>query len=146
MAMCRGVRGATTAAANEREAILEATKELLTRLVERNQVAPDDIAAIFFTVSDDLDAEYPALAARLLGWNEAALMCAREIPVSTTVAPRCIRVLMLINTEKSASQIAHIYLREAVALRPSRADISVESATPDAYLAADSDATKSHDA
>lgn len=146
MTRCRGVRGATTAAANEREAILEATKELLTRLVERNQVSPDDIAAIFFTVSDDLDAEYPALAARLLGWNETALMCAREIPVPTTVAPRCIRVLMLINTEKSASQIAHVYLREAVALRPSRADISVESATSDAIGAADFDATKSHDA
>ncbi|HEX8729756.1 MAG TPA: chorismate mutase [Ktedonobacterales bacterium] len=127
MAMCRGVRGATTAVANQREAILEATQELLRRLVERNQVSPDDIAAIFFTVSDDLDAEYPALAARLLGLTEAALMCAREIPVPTTVAPRCIRVLMLINTEKSASQIAHVYLREATALRPSRADISVES-------------------
>jgi monofunctional chorismate mutase len=134
MAMCRGVRGATTAAANEREAILEATQELLLRLVERNQVSPDEIAAVFFTVTDDLDAEYPALAARLLGWAETALMCAREIPVPTTVAPRCIRVLMLINTEKSASQIAHVYLREAVALRPSRADISVESgAESDAF-------------
>lgn len=127
MTTCRGVRGATTAVANDREAILEATSELLRRLVERNQITPDDIAAAFFTVSDDLNAEYPALAARQLGWTETALMCAREIPVPTTVVPRCIRVLLLINTEKPASQMRHVYLRQAVALRPSRADISVES-------------------
>src|SRR5512146_250518 len=116
MTTCRGVRGATTAVANDREAILEATSELLRRLVERNQITPDDIAAAFFTVSDDLNAEYPALAARQLGWTETALMCAREIPVPTTVVPRCIRVLLLINTEKPASQMRHVYLRQAVAL------------------------------
>jgi chorismate mutase len=127
MASCRGVRGATTADANEREAILEATRELLQRLVARNQLAAEDVAAAFFTVSDDLNAEYPALAARQLGWTETALMCAREIPVPTTRVQRCIRVLMLINTEKRASEIVHVYLREAVALRPSRADISVEA-------------------
>jgi chorismate mutase len=127
MATCRGLRGATTATANEREAILEATRDLLRRLIERNQLVADDIAAAFFTVSDDLNAEYPALAARQLGWTETALMCAREIPVPTTTVRRCIRVLMLINTEKRASEIIHVYLREAVALRPSRADISVEA-------------------
>jgi chorismate mutase len=127
MASCRGVRGATTADANEREAILEATRELLQRLVARNQLAAEDVAAAFFTVSDDLNAEYPALAARQLGWTETALMCAREIPVPTTRVQRCIRVLMLINTEKRASEIVHVYLRGAVALRPSRADISVEA-------------------
>ncbi|HEU5344030.1 MAG TPA: chorismate mutase [Ktedonobacterales bacterium] len=127
MTMCRGVRGATTATANDREAMLEATRELLRRLEERNQITPDDIAAAFFTVSDDLDAEYPALAARQLGWTEAALMCAREIPVPTTTVARCIRVLLLVNTEKAASEMRHVYLRGAVALRPSRADISVES-------------------
>ena len=127
MTMCRGVRGATTATANDREAMLEATRELLRRLEERNQITPDDIAAAFFTVSDDLDAEYPALAARQLGGTEAALMCAREIPVPTTTVARCIRVLLLVNTEKAASEMRHVYLRGAVALRPSRADISVES-------------------
>ena len=127
MTMCRGVRGATTATANDREAMLEATRELLRRLEERNQITPDDIAAAFFTVSDDLDAEYPALAARQLGWTEAAMMCAREIPVPTTTVARCIRVLLLVNTEKAASEMRHVYLRGAVALRPSRADISVES-------------------
>lgn len=126
MAACRGLRGATTTDANDREAILEATRELLRRLVERNALAPEDIAAAFFTVTDDLDAEYPALAARQLGWTETALMCAREIPVPTTTVHRCIRVLMLINTDKTASEMIHVYLRDAVTLRPSRADISVE--------------------
>ena len=131
MAACRGLRGATTTEANEREAILEATRELLKRLMERNNLVTEDIAAAFFTVTEDLDAEYPALAARQLGWTETALMCAREIPVPTTTVHHCIRVLVLINTEKRASEIVHVYLREAVALRPSRADISVEEAAPD---------------
>lgn len=131
MTVCRGLRGATTAEANEREAILAVTRELLERLVARNALTPDDIAAAFFTVSDDLDAEYPALAARQLGWTQTALMCAREIPVPMIVAPRCIRVLLLINTEKSAAEMIHVYLREAVALRPSRADISIEERAGD---------------
>lgn len=127
MATCRGLRGATTCEVNERESILQATRELLQRLIDRNHLVADDVAAAFFTVSDDLDAEYPALAARQLGWTETALMCGREIPVPTTTVRRCIRVLMLINTEKRASEIIHVYLREAIALRPSRADISVEA-------------------
>lgn len=131
MVACRGVRGATTTEKNEREAILEATRELLSRLIERNQLVAEDVAAAFFTVTDDLNAEYPALAARQLGWTEAALMCAREIPVPTTTVHHCIRVLVLINTDKPASEIAHVYLREAVALRPTRADISVEAAARD---------------
>lgn len=122
MMACRGIRGATTTAANTREEILSATRELLERLVWRNEVQPDDIAAIFFTVSDDLDAEYPALAARQLGWVESALLCAREIPVPEKRVERCIRVLLLANTERSAAQVRHVYLREAVALRPTRAD------------------------
>ncbi len=136
MAACRGLRGATTTEKNEREAILDATRELLKRLMERNHLAPDDIAAAFFTVTDDLDAEYPALAARQLGWTETALMCAREIPVPTTTVHHCIRVLVLINTEKRASEIVHVYLRDAVALRPSRADISVEEVVRDDSSAA----------
>jgi monofunctional chorismate mutase len=124
MTACRGIRGATTATANEREAILSATRELLERIVERNQFSPDDLAAAFFTVSDDLDAEYPALAARQLGWTQAALLCAREIPVPAATVHSCIRVLALVNTEKTAAEIVHVYLREAAALRPSRADTS----------------------
>ncbi len=123
MTACRGIRGATTASGNDREAILSATRELLARLVERNQFAPEDIAAIFFTVTDDLDAEYPAMAARQLGWTEAALLCAREIPVPTATVRYCIRVLALVNTDRSAAEIVHIYLRDAATLRP---DISGE--------------------
>lgn len=137
MTVCRGLRGATTCEANEREAILAATRELLLRLMERNTLTPEDIAAAFFTVTDDLDAEYPALAARQLGWNQTALLCAREIPVRTTTVRRCVRVLMLINTEKSAAEMIHVYLREAVALRPSRADISVEERARETGAAGD---------
>ncbi|HEX8983640.1 MAG TPA: chorismate mutase [Ktedonobacterales bacterium] len=126
MTACRGLRGATTSEANDREAILAATRELLARLMARNSFTPDDIAAAFFTVTDDLDAEYPALAARQLGWVDTALMCAREIPVPTSVVQRCIRVLLLVNTEQSAAHMRHVYLREAVALRPSRADEGIE--------------------
>jgi len=124
MSVCRGIRGAITTEDNSREAILSATRDLLERLVARNGVAVDDIAAVFFTVSDDLDAEYPALAARQLGWTETALLCAREIPVPQTTVRRCIRVLLLANTERTLREIRHLYLREAVTLRPTRTDLS----------------------
>ena len=122
MTACRGIRGATTAATNTRDDILSATRELLERLVLRNGIQPEDIAAIFFTVSEDLDAEYPALAARQLGWTDSALLCAREIPVPGRRVARCIRVLLLANTTRSAAEVRHVYLRDAVALRPNRAD------------------------
>jgi chorismate mutase len=118
---CRGIRGATTATANTADAILSATRELLTLLVERNALAVDDIASVFFTVTDDLDAQHPALAARQLGWHDAALLCAREIPVPGSLG-RCIRVLLHVNTDRGAHDLRHIYLREAVVLRPNRAD------------------------
>jgi len=124
MNWCRGIRGATTATANTPEAILGATRELLGRMVARNEVAIEDIACAFFTVSDDLDAAYPARAARELGWAETALLCAREIPVPGEQVRYCIRVLLMVNTTRTASQIRHVYLREAIALRPSRADRS----------------------
>lgn len=127
---CRGLRGATTTRENSRAAILAATRELLERLVARNGLAVGDIASAFFTVSDDLDAAYPALAARELGWNEVALLCAREIPVPGGVA-RCIRVLLHINTTKGQGDLRHVYLHEAAALRPGFADDSPsESAAP----------------
>ncbi|HEY7343583.1 MAG TPA: chorismate mutase [Ktedonobacterales bacterium] len=126
---CRGLRGATTAADNSAKAILAATRELLERLVARNTLDVADIASAFFTVTDDLDAAYPALAARELGWNEVALLCAREIPVPGSVA-RCIRVLLHINTTKGQGDLRHVYLREAVALRPGFADAEPSSAPP----------------
>jgi chorismate mutase len=113
----RGVRGATTATANTREAICSATQELLRRLIEANEIPMEEIASAFFTVSDDLDAEYPALAARDLGWVYVPLLCAREIAVPGGLA-HCIRVLLHINTEETQERIRHVYLREAVTLRP----------------------------
>jgi chorismate mutase len=113
----RGVRGATTATANTREAICSATQELLRRLVEANEIPIEEIGSAFFTVTDDLDAEYPALAAREMGWVYVPLLCAREIAVPGGLA-RCIRVLLHVNTEKTQEQIRHVYLREAVILRP----------------------------
>lgn len=122
MSVCRGIRGATTATGNTQEEILSATRELLERIIVRNGVREEDVASVFFTVSEDLDAEYPALAARQLGWVDAALLCAREIPVRKQTVTRCIRVLMHVNTERAAKEIRHVYLRESVALRPTRAD------------------------
>jgi len=113
----RGVRGATTATANTREAICSATQELLRRLIEANEIPIEEIGSAFFTVTDDLDAEYPALAAREMGWIYVPLLCAREISVPGGLA-RCIRVLLHVNTERTPEQIRHVYLREAVELRP----------------------------
>lgn len=117
MMRCRGIRGATTVAENTSEAILAATRELLGALVAHNTLDVDEITSVFFTVTDDLDAAYPALAARQTGWEQVALLCAREIPVPGGLA-RCIRVLLHVNTERTQAQIRHVYLREAVMLRP----------------------------
>ncbi|MBV9231816.1 MAG: chorismate mutase [Chloroflexi bacterium] len=114
---CRGIRGATTVERNDREEILAATTELLQLLVLHNDLRTEDIASATFTVTDDLNAEFPALAARALGWTETALMCAREIPVPGSLG-KCIRVLLHVNTERSAAEIQHIYIRGAVNLRP----------------------------
>ncbi len=112
----RGIRGATSADTNSKEAILEATTELLGRLVEANDVDVDDVAAAYFTATDDLNAEFPALAARQIGWTKAALMCAREMNVEDG-AKRCIRVLLLVNTDKTPEDIEFVYLRGASNLR-----------------------------
>lgn len=117
---CRGVRGAITVEANTAEAILAATHELLTALVDANGVEPDDISAVWFTTTTDLDAAYPAVAARQLGWTDAALMCAHEMSVPGGL-PKCVRVLILWNTSRTAREIHHVYLRGAVELRPERA-------------------------
>jgi chorismate mutase len=114
---CRGIRGATTVERNDREEILAATTELLQLLVLHNDLQTEDIASAIFTVTDDLNAEFPAVAARGLGWTETALMCARELPVPDSL-DKCIRVLLHVNTERSAAEIHHIYIRRAVSLRP----------------------------
>jgi chorismate mutase len=114
---CRGIRGATTVEKNDREEILTATKELLALLIEKNDLHKEDVASAIFSMTDDLDADFPALAARDLGWTEVALICMREIPVPSSLR-KCIRILLHVNTERSASEIQHVYIRGAVKLRP----------------------------
>lgn len=114
---CRGIRGATTVEQNDREEILAATAELLQLMISQNELLAEDVASVIFTVTADLDAEFPALAARRLGWTEVALMCAREIPVPGSLS-MCIRILLHVNTTRSAAEIQHVYIRGAVSLRP----------------------------
>lgn len=119
---CRGVRGATSADANTREAIVQATRELLEALVEANGIEPADIASVFLTATPDLNADFPAQAARAMGWDDAALLCAQEIAVPTAT-PSLLRVLLHWNTSKTQAEIRHIYLKGATALRPDRAAV-----------------------
>lgn len=114
----RGVRGATIAETNQAEAILEATRELLQAMLKANPtLSAEDIASVLFTVTDDLNATYPATAARQLGWMGTPLMCATEIPVPGGL-PMVIRVMIHWNTELKQSEIHHVYLKEAAQLRP----------------------------
>lgn len=117
---CRGIRGATTVEANTREAILAAAHELVTAIIGANQLAQDDVGGIFFTVTADLDAEYPAVAVRQLGWTDAAIMCGHEMAVPGSL-PMCLRVMVLWNTTRPANAVRHVYLRGAQSLRPDRA-------------------------
>jgi chorismate mutase len=114
---CRGIRGATTVEADSAAAILEATHELLVRIVAANGVDAEDVASAFFTVTPDLTAAFPARAARDMGWRHVALLDAQEIPVPGSL-PRCVRVLVHWNTAKPQAEIHHVYLRGAASLRP----------------------------
>jgi chorismate mutase len=117
MPVC-GVRGATVAAENNSQAILTATQELLLAILQANPgLESVDIASAFFTVTEDLDASYPALAARGIGWVQVPMLCAREIPVPGGM-PRIIRVLLHWNTDQSQGDIRHVFLGEAAKLRP----------------------------
>lgn len=113
----RGIRGATTAPSNTPQDILAATTQLLLALVQANGASVDDIASIYFTMTSDLDAAYPARAARELGWNATPLMDAQAPRVKGDV-PNCIRVLIHWNTERMPTEIKHIYLQGAKQLRP----------------------------
>lgn len=114
---CRGVRGAITAEENTPQAIISASQTLLRGLIEANGISFQDVASIIFTTTPDLDATFPAKAARLMGGHEVALMCTQEMRVEGGL-PRCIRVLIHWNTEKEAHKIVHLYLGEAQNLRP----------------------------
>lgn len=116
MTVCRGLRGATVADANTPEAIYAATREMLSRLIDANGIVEQDLAMAYFTVTPDLNAAFPAAAARQLGWNNTALMCATEIPVPDAL-PRCIRVLILLNTDREPHELTNIYLNGAEVLR-----------------------------
>ncbi|HEU5159598.1 MAG TPA: chorismate mutase [Streptosporangiaceae bacterium] len=115
MAM-RAIRGATQAAANSREAILEATTELVTEVMTRNELTTDDVISVLFTATPDLTAEFPALAARKLGFHAVPLLCASEIDVPHAL-PHVIRLLAHVETAKPRSAVQHVYLRGATVLR-----------------------------
>ena len=114
---CRGIRGAITVSSNNKKSILAASKELLTEMTRANKIEIKDIAAILFTTTPDLNAEFPAAATRELGWpSNLALLCGHEMNVPDAL-PHCLRVLMLVNTKKGAEEIIHIYLGEAKRLK-----------------------------
>jgi chorismate mutase len=122
----RGIRGATTVAEDTSAAILEATEELVREIVADNGIRPEDVASALFTVTPDLHAEFPAAAARRMGWTMVPLLNFTEIGVPGRLE-RCIRVLVHVNTERAQNDMVHVYLREAVSLRP---DLVSRSTTP----------------
>jgi chorismate mutase len=119
---CRGVRGATTAEDNSGEEILKATRQLLALMIRQNGIQEEDVASAIFTTTGDLSAEFPALAARQLGWLNVASMCLHELDVPGSL-PRCIRILLHWNTDRAADQIVHVYIKKAAGLRPDRSKL-----------------------
>lgn len=113
----RGIRGATTVKLNNKEEIIEKTRELLELIVEKNNLDHSDIVSIIFSVTDDVNAEFPAVAARKLGWLYTPLLCTNEIPVPGSLR-NCIRVLLHVNSEKKQDEMIQVYLYEARNLRP----------------------------
>ena len=114
---CRGVRGATTVDSNSRDEILEQTRRLLALMIRHNDIVSTDVASAIFTVTRDLDAEFPALAARQLGWLDVPLICSYEISVPGALT-HCVRILIHWNTAKTQQDITHVYIRGAKKLRP----------------------------
>ena len=119
----RGIRGATTVESNTRDAILEATGELLSAIIDANGLQEDDVASVFFSATQDLNAEFPALAARHMGWSNVALTCMQEMYVPGSL-PMCVRILIHANTAKAQSDVRFVYLRGARVLRPDLANES----------------------
>lgn len=119
---CRGVRGATTADDNTSEEILKATRQLLALMIRQNGIEPGDVASATFSTTPDLKSEFPALAARQLGWFDVALMCIHEIDVPGSLR-RCVRIMLHWNTDKTADEIVHVYIKQAAKLRPDRSQL-----------------------
>ena len=122
----RGIRGATTVGEDTPEAILDATEELVKEIVAANGIRSEDVASALFTVTPDLHAEFPAAAARRMGWTMVPLLNFTEIGVPGRLE-RCIRVLLHVNTDRAQNEMVHVYLRDAVSLRP---DLASRSTTP----------------
>ncbi|MDR0336588.1 MAG: chorismate mutase [Planctomycetaceae bacterium] len=118
----RGVRGATTVEANTSHAILKGTRELLALMIRANNIEPNDVCSVLFSTTNDLNAEFPALAARQLNWMNVALMCGHEMDVPESLR-QCVRVLIHWNTAKTAEEIVHVYIRGAEKLRPDKASL-----------------------
>lgn len=115
--MLQGVRGATTVVANDREIIFSAVQELLKELLAKNQIATEDIGAVIFSATPDLNAAFPAAAARRIGWETVPLFGTQELDVENGLE-KCVRVLLLVNTEKKQNEMKHVYLGDSNCLRP----------------------------
>ena len=114
---CRGVRGAITVEDNTKEEILRGARQLLALMIRQNGIDPGDVASAIFSCTHDLDAEFPALAARQLGWLDVPLLCTNEIDVPGSLQ-KCVRILINWNTPKTQDEIVHVYVKDAVRLRP----------------------------
>lgn len=116
--LIRGVRGATTIKSNTEAEILNAAEELFIKMIEKNEINPSDVASVFISTTEDLDAGFPAKGMRQIeGWQYVPVMCMREMPVPNSLK-MCIRVMLHLNTDKDQTEIHHVYLREAHILRP----------------------------
>ncbi len=122
MIVCRGVRGATTVVENDAREILAATRQLLALMIRLNGIESVDVASGVFTTTTDLNAVFPATAARQLGWMSVPLLCGHEMEVPDSL-PRCIRILLHWNTDRNQDEIHHVYLKEAVQLRPDQSEL-----------------------
>lgn len=133
--ICRGIRGATTVDADTREEILAATRQLLALMIRLNDIQSEDVASAIFSTTVDLNAEFPALAARQLGWLDVPLLCTHELDVPGSLR-RCVRVLVHWNTAKPQRDIRHVYIKDAVRLRPDLSKLPpVDFAELEAWIA-----------
>jgi|TARA_B100000959_G_scaffold269196_1_gene314723 monofunctional chorismate mutase len=116
MSKIRGIRGATTVNKNTRSEVIEATQEMLSTIIDKNKLSTDDIAAAMFTTTEDINCEFPAYAARMMGWKYVALLDNTQMKVPNSLK-LCIRVLLLVNTDIPANQLENVYLHQAINLR-----------------------------